>query len=225
MCLVSSQITRSKLVNLNLKSVESLKTLVFTSTKAYSEGQSIAAEIAVMIARNRKRVVLLDADFHRPSVHQLFNLPNRVGMADVLLGKHPLSSVIHSVDNNHLFIITAGIKNNGKTNLIASQKMSEILLHLENSFDKVIIHGPPLFHSETAALAAKVNGVVLLIYPTTRGRSDSSNALLEKIQKSGAKMIGIVMRYQPNYQASQSAFIDKLLTYDRHARLSPKPSQ
>jgi hypothetical protein len=44
---------------------------------------------------------------------------------------------------------------------------------------------------------------------------------MDKFQKSGAKIIGVVMRDQPKYQMNQSSFIDKLLTYDRRARLTP----
>ena len=52
-------------------------------------------------------------------------------------------------------------------------------------------------------------------------RSDPYQAIMEKFQKTGATIIGIVMRDLPKYQVNQSAFIDKLLTYDRQARLTP----
>jgi Mrp family chromosome partitioning ATPase len=98
--------------------------------------------------------------------------------------------------------------------------MSSLLSQLNAEYDKVIIHGPPFFYSEATSLAGKVDGVVLLIHPG-HTKSDPSQAIMEKFQKTGATIIGIVMRDQPKYQVNQSAFIDKLLTYDRRARLTP----
>jgi len=60
---------------------------------------------------------------------------------------------------------------------------------------------------------------VMLIHPG-HTRSETSSAIIEKIQKSGATLIGIVMREQPKLPINQSAFIDRLLTYDRNIRFS-----
>lgn len=204
----------------NLQAARSLKTILVTSTRAYNDGISIAADMAAIIAHNGKRVALIDADLRRPLLHHLFNLPNRVGLMDLLNGERALSGLLHSVNSNHLFVLTTGVNNNGKTDPFASSKTAELLSQLKTEYDKVIFHGPPFFYSETAALAAKMDGVVLLIHPN-RSRTDATRVIMEKFQKSGAKIIGVVMRDQPKYQLNQSAFIDKLLTYDRRARLAP----
>lgn len=204
----------------NLQEVRSLKTILVTSTRTNYDGSSIAADMAAIIAHNGKRVVLVDADLKRPLLHQLFNLPNRVGLMDLLHGERALPGLLHSVNSNHLFVLTTGVNNNGKTDPFASSRTTELLSQLKATYDKVIIHGPPFFYSETASLAAKMDGVVLLIHPN-RSRTDSTRAIMDKLQKSGAKIIGVVMRDQPKYQMNQASFIDKLLTYDRHARLTP----
>ena len=89
---------------------------------------------------------------------------------------------------------------------------------LKEEFDKIIIHGPTFFFSEATSLAAQVDGVVLLIHPGYN-KTDTSRAIIDKFQRTGATMIGIVMREQPKHQANQSTFIDRLLTYDKRARL------
>jgi len=201
----------------NLKDVQSLKSILVTSTRANYDGSSIAADMAAIIAHNGKRVALVDADLRRPLLHHLFNLPNRVGLMDILHGERALSGIMHSVNSNHLFVLTAGVNNNGKTDPFASLQTTELLTQLKMDYDKVIIHGPPFFYPETVSLAAKMDGVVLLIHPN-RARTDSTRPILDRLQRSGAKIIGVVMRDQPRYQVNQSSFIDKLLTYDRRAR-------
>lgn len=204
----------------NFEAAKSLKTLLVTSTKAYSDGSSVAADLAVMLAHKGKRVALLDADLRRPLVHDLFNLPNRLGLMEVLHGQRSLTGVLHSVNSNHLFVLTAGINNNGHSDPFATPQMEKIITRLKGEFDKIIIHGPPFFYTEALTLAAMVDGVILLIHPN-HNRSDGSRAIMDRFQKTGAKITGVIMRELPKYQMSQSAFIDKLLTYDRRARSTP----
>jgi capsular exopolysaccharide synthesis family protein len=204
----------------DIHKIKSIKSILVTNTRAYSDGNSVAADLAALVAQNGKRVALIDADLRRPLIHTLFELPNRVGLVDILAKRRSYSAVIHSVNSNHLFVLTAGILPVSNVDLFAQPELGDLLRQLKDSFDKVIIHGPPFFFSEAASLAARVDGVVLLIHPT-HTRPDPSQAIMEKFQKTGATIIGIIMRGQPKYQANRSAFIDKLLSFDRRARLTP----
>ena len=204
----------------NLNKLKSIKSILVTNTRAYTDGNSVAADLAALVAQNGKRVVLVDADLRRPLLHSLFNLPNRVGLSDVLRGQRSLSAALHSVNSSHMSVLTAGLLPASGTDLFTLPKMGELLTQLNSDFDKIIIHGPPFFYTEAATLAGRVDGVVLLIY-TGHAKPDPYQAIMEKFQKTGATIIGIVMRDLPKYQINQSAFIDKLLTYDRRARLAP----
>ena len=204
----------------NLNKIKSIKSILVTNTRAYSDGNSVAADLAALVAQNGKRVALVDADLRRPLLHSLFKLPNRVGLVDILLEQRSLSAAMHPVNSNHLFVLTAGKLPVADLDFFALPKMSSILSQLKSEYDKIIIHGPPFFYSEAATLAGKVDGVVLLIHPG-HSKTDPYQAIMEKFQKTGATIIGIVMRDIPKYQVNQSAFIDKLLTYDRQAHLTP----
>ena len=204
----------------NLNKIKSIKSILVTNTRAYSDGNSVAADLAAMVAQNGKRVALVDADLRRPLLHSLFKLPNRVGLVDILLEQRSLSAAMHPVNSNHLFVLTAGKLPVADIDLFALPKMSSFLSQLKAEYDKIIIHGPPFFYSEATTLAGKVDGVVLLIHPG-HSKTDPYQAIMEKFQKTGATIIGIVMRDIPKYQINQSAFIDKLLTFDRQAHLTP----
>lgn len=204
----------------NLNKIKSIKSILVTNTRAYSDGNSVAADLAVLVAQNGKRVALVDADLRRPLLHSLFKLPNRVGLVDILLEQRSLSAAMHPVNSNHLFVLTAGKLPVADIDLFALPKMSSFLSQLKAEYDKIIIHGPPFFYSEATTLAGKVDGVVLLIHPG-HSKTDPYQAIMEKFQKTGATIIGIVMRDIPKYQINQSAFIDKLLTFDRQAHLTP----
>ena len=203
----------------NLNKIKSIKSILVTNTRAYSDGNSVAADLAALVAQNGKRVALVDADLRRPLLHSLFKLPNRVGLVDILLEQRSLSAAMHPVNSNHLFVLTAGKLPVPGIDLFSLPKMSSILSQLNAEYDKIIIHGPPFFYSEATTLAGKVDGVILLIHPG-HSKTDPYQAIMEKFQKTGATIIGIVMRDIPKYQINQSAFIDKLLTFDRQAHLT-----
>ena len=201
-----------------MQKIKSIKTILVTNTRSFSDRNSVAADLAVMIAQNGKRVALVDADLRRPIIHTLFQLPNRVGLSDILQNHRSPLAVMHDQEGDHLSILTSGRLPTSCFDIFNSRKMKESMQILKKKFDKIIIHGPPFFFTEATSLAAQVDGVVLLIHPGYN-KTETSRAIIDKFQRSGATMIGIVMREQPKHRANQSAFIDRLLTYDKRARL------
>ena len=191
-----------------------------TNSRSYSDSNSIAADLAVLITQSGKSVALIDADLRRPVIHRVFKLLNRVGLCDVLLNHRSLAAVMHSIMDNKLSVLTSGKTLNGSINLLSLPKMTDILLVLNQKFDKVIVNGPPLFYTEASTLAAQVDGVILMINPGY-AKSDTSRIIVERLQRTGTTIIGIVMRNQPKHQSNQSAFINRLLSYDKRKRLSP----
>jgi len=203
-----------------MQKIKSIKTILVTNTRSFTENNSVAADLAVMIAQNGKRVALVDADLRRPIIHTLFQLPNRVGLSDILQNRRSPLAVMHNQEGGHLSILTSGRLPTNCFDIFNSAKMKESMQILKEKFNKIIIHGPPFFFTEATSLAAQVDGVILLIHPGYN-KTDTSRAIIDKFQRTGATMIGIVMREQPKHQANQSAFIDRLLAYDKRARLYP----
>jgi len=204
----------------NYQKIKNIQSILVTNTRSFTDGSSIAADLATLISQNGKRVVLIDADLRRPIIHTLFNFPNRVGLVDILQDARPPLSVMHMLNENRLYILPSGKLPKDSVDFIGSSKMKELLDYLKDRFDKIIIHGPPFFYSEATSLAAQVDGVVLLIHPGYN-KNETSRVIIEKFQKTGATIIGIVMRNQPKNQLNQKVFIDRLLSYDKRARLSP----
>lgn len=194
-----------------------MNTILVTNTRAYSDGTSVAADLAQMVAQSGKKVALIDADLHRPALHKIFDLPRGLGLSDVLNNHRSPLTVLNALENGNLSILTSGMDPLTDFNLFYSNKMRSHLQLIKNEVDKVIIHGPPFFYSETLALASLVDSVVLLIHPGYN-KTETSRSIIDKFQRTGASVVGIVMREQPRNQANQTAFIDRLLTFDKQVR-------
>ena len=201
-----------------MNKLKSIKSILVTTTRSYSDSTSMAADLSGLIAQSGKRVLLVDADLHQPILHQVFNLPNRVGLWDVLSGERSPSEIMHYLKDAKIHVITSGKAKSNPIESIHSAQMVQFLQTQKDQFDKIIIHGPPFFYAETATIAALVDGVILMIHPGY-SKSETSKAIIEKFQRSGATIIGIVMRNQPKHTLNQSAFIDRLLSYDKGMRI------
>lgn len=202
----------------NLQQTKHMQSILVTSTRTYVNNASIAADLAAMVAQSGKKTILIDADLNRPVIHRVFELPNRVGLSDVLQGQRTINAIKHSMLEGNLHIITSGNMPTETKDLIGTKEMSNLIKQLKQEYEKIFIHGPAFFYNEATLLAAQVDGVVLMINPSY-AKSEATQAIVERFQKTGSTIIGIVMRDQPKYQSNQSAFINRLLNYDKHNRL------
>lgn len=194
-----------------------MNTILVTNTRTFSDNNSVAADLALMIARSGKRVALVDANLRRPVIHKIFHLPNQMGLSDILHNHKSPLSVLQEREDKKLMILTSGGHSNNNFDIINSKRMQESMQVLKNEFDRIIIHGPPFFFTEVTSIATLVDGIVLLVHPGYN-KTDTSRAIIDKFQRSGATVIGIVMRDQPKHRVNQSAFIDRLLSFDKHAK-------
>jgi len=198
--------------------LSTLQTILVTNTRSYTDHQSVAADLAVKLAQTGKKVALLDADFRRPIIHKLFELPIGLGFSDILKNHRSPLSVMHNREANCLSILTSGAQPDKYFDLFSSVKMDQSMVILKETYDKIIIHGPPFFFSEATNLASRADAVIILIHPGYN-KTESSRSIINKFQQTNARIIGVVMRDQPRHQANQSMFIDQLLSFDKRAKI------
>lgn len=198
-----SEAFRSLRVNLEFAGVNHpLRTLLVTSTGPGEGKSTVAANLAAIISQADRSVVLVDADLRRPTVHRFFNLTNRVGLTDVFRDRVDISSVIHAINgDSNLSAITTGNLPPNPTELLASKKMDEILSALQETSATVILDSPPAIVSDAQVLAAKVDGVLLVVQPG-KTHKDELRATLEQLKRAGAHLVGVVFNRIPRNRHS-----------------------
>ncbi len=171
-----------------------LRTLVVTSAGADEGKSTTLANLAVTMAQAGKRVILIDCDQRRPSLHTVFDLRNNCGMTDLmrdetLLAHPPFEDT--SIPN--LKIITSGQLPPNPSELLGSRRMGEVIEGLLNHGDVLLFDTPPIIAvSDAAILSSKVDGVLLVISAgkTSRDNAKKARALLEKAH---ARLVGAVL--------------------------------
>lgn len=184
-----------------------LRTAIFYSTRGrdhqviqmtspnMGDGKStLVANLAVSIAQSGKSVVLIDADFRRPSIHKLFRLKNpQVGLASALLGEADLPDIVCPGPVPGLSIIPCGPRPTNPAELLTSPRFQEMLRLLRERYDFVLVDTPPLLVvSDPAVVAPRMDGVLLALRLTKQCRPSAERAK-EVLNSLGVKVLGVVV--------------------------------
>ncbi len=170
------------------------KTFLISSTIPGEGKSSTSANFAVVLAQKGARVLLIDTDLHRPSLHVQLGAQNAEGLSDVLLSEEvirPFKNPLPDLEN--LFLLTAGKKIPFPSEALASDKFHTLLTEWEKEFDFVIIDSAPLLVlSDSLPLASWVDSVILVV----RYNMTSISALKrvrEMLRHSTAHVAGVVI--------------------------------
>jgi len=152
----------------NLSAKRPIKTIAFTSSLP-SEGKStLIYHLSLTLADLGHRVLLIDADMRKPTLHSLAGISNKLGLSQAIATKLPWQQIIHTGDNSqfsegYLHMITAGTTPTNPMILLESQKMQKLLQEWHQNYDYVLIDTPPIVGiTDAQSLAPKMDAVVLV---------------------------------------------------------------
>jgi capsular exopolysaccharide synthesis family protein len=178
-------------------------TLSVASTRP-AEGKSTTAyAVALLLARARKRVLLIDGDMRSPSVHRIFGLRNAAGLSNYLAGADDYRSNIHATANEGLFAMSAGPTPPNAAELLGSGRLQTLLDVLTKEFDHVVIDSPPVMGLADALLiASRVEGTVFAV--ESHGiRAGLVRVAIERLRGAHARLLGVVLT---KFEANRAHF-------------------
>ncbi len=189
---------RSLRTNLEFSSVDKpIRKLLITSSNPNEGKTTIAVNLAAIMAQGGKSVVLMDADLRKPQVHQFLGLPNRFGLSDLFRTTVPADVVSQKFEGlEGVAVITSGSLPPNPTELLASARMDQIFKELGEISKMIIVDSPPSLVADIQVLAAKVDGVVLVIQPGHTQAQDA-RATMEQLNRAGARVVGAIFNRIP----------------------------
>ncbi|MDY7080685.1 MAG: polysaccharide biosynthesis tyrosine autokinase [Chloroflexota bacterium] len=177
------------------------KTLLLTSPGA-AEGKSfVLANLAVVLASAGNRVIAVDADMRRPSLHELFDLPNITGLADVLGdygvegdGGDSLSVPLQETDFDNLLFLPAGRPPVDPATLLTSSRFPALLEFLGDQGDVVLIDSPPVLGlPDATVMATLVDGTILVASVGITRRELVQGARDRLLTQQGVNLLGLTV--------------------------------
>lgn len=190
---VAAEAYRSLRTNIQYSSFDKeYKTIVVTSSNP-GEGKSITAgNLALTLAEGEAKVLLVDCDMRKPSVHKNFRVTNTHGLSDVLLQKKKVMDVAHNYKGN-LYIVTAGKIPPNPAEMLASKSMTLFLEEMKNHFDYIVLDTPPVHAvADPQILSTKADGTLFVVRAGVTKKDDVQSSI-STLKKVNADIIGSVL--------------------------------
>ncbi|MEL6326032.1 MAG: polysaccharide biosynthesis tyrosine autokinase [Cyanobacteria bacterium J06626_23] len=217
--------------NLQLMSTDqSLRSLIVSSSLPGDGKSTLAQHLAQTAATMGKRVLLIDCDLRKPKLHKRLNLPNEIGMSDLISGNADTTDVMHqAMPFVEFYAIPAGRIPPDPTRLLASGRMRELVKTFEQSFDLVIYDTPPLLGlADTTVLASHTDGLILVARLNKTERAVLGQAI-DNLRFAKVPVLGLVandvpMRSGDRYRYYSYGYESTAQTAQALAADSPPPS-
>ncbi len=186
-----------RVIRTNLLSMGSLSkpphVLMITSAMPKEGKTVVSTNLALSFAQTGAKTVLMDTDLRRGRLHRLFGYRKQPGLSGVLLGQHSLDEAIRPTPHENLSIISAGQHVDTGTELLGSQKFTDIMTELRKRFDRVVVDTPPVLGlSETSVLQGQMDGVLFVIW-SAHTPIKAVKSAIEILQGNGANFYGFVL--------------------------------
>ncbi len=169
-----------------------IKTIVVTSSLAGEGKSTVVVNLAYSLSQDGARVLVIDCDLRKPSIHENFLLSNEKGLTDVLFGKSDLKGVPKKIEDS-LFLITAGTILPNPPEILGSKEMENLIKELKINFDYIIIDTPPILPvSDTLLLVSKADAT-LIVVKARKTKEKMVKESYERLIEAKANVIGTIL--------------------------------
>lgn len=204
---INSEQYRTIRTNIEFSSVDTeVKSLLITSAGPEEGKSTTAANLAVVFAQQGKKVLLIDADLRKPTVHFTFKLDNGTGLTSLLLKQMPFQKAVLPADEANLDILTSGPIPPNPAELLSTGAMKDLLSEAAAVYDKVILDTPPVLAvADTKILGSYTDGAIMVI---SSGKTDKEKAAKAKeaLDYCPCKLLGAVMNGKKQTKHSDYAY-------------------
>lgn len=173
-----------------------IKTLALTSADV-SEGKSTVTDnLAIVWAQSGKRVLLIDADLRRSTLHRTFNVSNQFGLTTVLTSRNhtiDMNKIIKPSGIQNLDILTSGPIPPNPAELLNSERMSEFIKAMRSNYDTIILDVPPILEVTDTQILSRYLDAVVLVVKQGHTQKLAAKRSVELMNLAHANLIGYIM--------------------------------
>lgn len=170
-----------------------LQTLLVTSSVQQEGKSTVSANLAVVFSQNNAKVLFIDADMRKPTVHNTFGVKNAVGLSTFLTAQSTLNQSIQPTEVANLDVMTAGPIPPNPSELLNSIGFDDMLEQLKEYYDLIIFDSPPVLSvTDSQIISSKVDGIVLVIDKQDNNKANVKEARDLVTISENSKLLGIV---------------------------------
>lgn len=170
------------------------KVLLITSALPKEGKSSTSVNLAIVLAQKGSRVLLVDGDMRRPSLHRVLGVSREVGLSSLLDGTAAEEkAILPAPDFPNLFVLPAGPSPSNPVELLDSDSLRKLLKTWRDQYDYVIIDSPPTLSLTDAVVISPETDAVIVVIRSGETTKDAVRRTRDTLLQVNARIIGIVM--------------------------------
>jgi len=180
--------------NLRLSTVKDGARTILVTSPGTGDGKSLVAScLAVTLAQGKHRVVLVDADLRRPTLHTRFRVPLGPGLSELLTGQVSTADVRRHSSYEYLDLLSSGAHPPNPSELLDSQPFKDLLAQLEQEYEWVIVDSPPVMPVTDAIIIAAAGADVIVVASAEATPLPALRGALEQLSRTRTRILGAVL--------------------------------
>jgi len=172
---------------------EKFNTLVIVSAGAGEGKSTTTINLATVFAQAGNRVLIVDSDLRRPTMHKLFKVANSLGLTNYLLKQNTLAEIVQTTSIPSLDFMASGKLPNSSMGILGSAQMKEMIAELKQRYDFIFFDSPPILGVSDASILASEVDLVVQVVQYRRYPQPMTIRAKQMIEKVGGNLIGIVL--------------------------------
>lgn len=173
--------------------------LLVTSTEQSDGKTTVMANLAVAFAQSGKRTLIIDADLRRPGLTTLMELRKSEGLSQLMRSEEPIEEavlpVIQPTGAPNLDIIPAGSRPVNPAELLAADRLSDLLSWAETVYDQILIDAPPILAVSDAGIIGRLTDSLILVMRPDKNRRRMVYRSIESLKMFGIQLVGVVVNH------------------------------
>ncbi|MBM81511.1 MAG: hypothetical protein CMJ78_13100 [Planctomycetaceae bacterium] len=219
----------------------SVRTALFVSGSGRSQAIQVSSpepgdgkttfisNLAIAIAQSGRKVLLIDADLRRPTVNQLFGLPQDIGTCDVLLGDIELPNAVKESGIEGLQILTAGTPVGSPAELLSSARMASTIEAAKAEYDFVLVDTPPLLAVSDPCIVAPYTDGLLMVVCVGKNKRTTTRRAADLLDTHNVEVLGVIAnsieQTQGNSYTYSGGYADYLAPSEQSLELQREAQQ
>ncbi|WP_404310505.1 polysaccharide biosynthesis tyrosine autokinase [Neorhodopirellula lusitana] len=170
-----------------------LRTIGFTSPMQGDGKSTVTSNFAVSFSQVALKILVIDADLRRPSMHRFFSVGKEDGLCDVLEGRIEFADAVKETQADNVFVVTAGASTSTPAEFLQSDEFDEIISTAREQYDLVLVDLPPVLAvSDPVVVLPRLDGGILVVKVGSVRRDEVVNTL-RRVENAGAQFVGCML--------------------------------
>ena len=172
---------------------ETFNTIVVVSAGAGEGKSTTTINLATVFAQGGSRILIVDSDLRRPTMHKLFKVSNNLGLTNYLLKQNTIAEIVQTTQVPNLDFMASGKLPNSSMGILGSAQMKEMINELKKRYDFIFFDSPPILGVSDASILASEVDLVMQVIQYRRYPQPMTVRAKQMIEKVGGNMVGIVL--------------------------------